>query len=608
MCGFTGVIAFHKPHPYTSKFMEYAMHDLYRRGPDTQNIWISEDDKIQLGFARLAIRDISTAGNQPMLSEDKRWVLMFNGEVYNTSELIKWAGINIENLNGHSDTEIILKSVEIKGVHETICRLDGIFAIAILDVINGKIYLIRDQVGVKPLYIGINYHGVIFSSHYHQIMKHPYFENKIVNPSALIGYFKYGFIQENDGLFEDTYFLPHGHITELDVVTGDKVVKPFDSVNLNKIENLENTFKKVINSQLISDVPIGTFLSGGIDSSLTTACASESLPGIIAFTIGVNDPKLDETTEAKRIADNFPVKHQIIKIEEESIISAINQYDDSLAEPLADYSSLLMLKICEIAKKNLTVVLSGDGGDELYFGYIRMFRLKEYMPFLECPWILRAFKIGLARLFGKKVPFRLMKFKNLEQYYLSAQGLTGNKDWMPRILVDNQERNIPFQADRNSYLLNNDKMNWAREIEKSIHLQRVLLKVDRASMYHSLEVRTPFLSTPMFDNAEKYSYDSCVIDEIGKMPLRDLLKKMMPNTNTLSEIKKGFEPPMGEWLRGALKSHIESRISNIPIILKGHLKEDGIKQIWKEHQSEEFNHSWSIWAIYSLFTWLEKVD
>lgn len=607
MCGFTGVIAKDEQHSATNAFMQYAMKDLYRRGPDEQHIWESSDKKASLGFARLAIRDLTSNGRQPMLSDDNRWVIMYNGETYNTEELIAFAGIEKSMLQGTSDTEIILKSIERKGVHQTIAKMDGIFAIAAFDQVENTLYLVRDHLGIKPLYFGINNQGVVFSSHYHHVVKHPYFSQRHINADALVGYFTYGFIQSGEGLFHDTFLVPPAHITTISLQNFTFDFSKYAFTGKLAQVNLGDTIERVVHSQLVSDVPVGTFLSGGIDSAIVTAYASKAKQNMMAFTIGVNDNNLDETGLAQVSANALGVNHQVHQVTGKDILSTIQQYDDSLAEPLADYSSLLTLKVCEVAKQNLTVVLSGDGGDELFWGYSRMHNFWKYYPHLKQRKYIRLLSILFARLKGNKIPLRLLKFKSPFEYYLSAQGLTGNKEWLP-VLLTNPVRNTKSYTEIQLFkIYKQDIEQWLKQTELDIHLQRVLLKVDRASMYHSLEVRTPLLSPVVVAHSENFSRNDCANDGLGKVPLRELLTELIKVNQVSNASKKGFEPPMANWMRNELKNHIEKRIENIPEEIKSYINQMGIEKLWASHQNGE-DKSWPIWAVYSLCCWFDKIQ
>lgn len=611
MCGFVGLIDNNNTDGKHTGFINYALHDLHRRGPDSQLAWQSEQGNVQLGFARLAIRDLSDAGNQPMQSVSNRYTIVYNGETYNTNELIAWASVDIQKLKGHSDTEIILACIEQKGVVETVKRMDGIFAIALYDQQESKLYCIRDHAGVKPLYLGINTRGAVFSSHYHHITSHEFFKSENINVNGLVNYFKFGFVQEGEGLLQNTYFVPHGHITTIDTKTLDWSWEPYFELNPAEEKKsvstsvLQEKYTKIVESQLVSDVPIGCFLSGGVDSTITAGIASIIQSNITAFTIGVDDEKLDETTEAKRFASYFKINHIVHKISTQEILNSLDDYIESLAEPLADYSSLVTLKVCELAKEKLTVVLSGDGGDELFWGYPRFQKALQYKSFLRSPRWWRWIHIGFSKILGVKVSMDLMKYNSFDDYYLAKQGLTGNSVWVSGLLnvVDPIQDPYLYVHAKNKEI--KSELDRAKQYEYDIHMQRVLLKVDRASMYHSLEVRTPLLSKKMVELSMGFEEQDCMNKVEGKLPLRKMLQNLIPKGERNSGEKKGFSPPMASWMRNELKAAIEKRIFEVPARLKTYINVIYLQKLWNEHQGGKYDHSWSIWAVFSLFTWVD---
>ena len=568
-----------------------------------------------LGFRRLAIRDLSKAGDQPMVSPNGNFIIVYNGEIYNSTELIKWAAIDTSELKGQSDTEIILLCIEKMGIKNTLEQLDGIFAIAIYDKHHKSVTLAKDHAGVKPLYFGYCDSGVVFSSHYHLVTAHPYFSKSQLQKSALFNYLTYGFIQEGEGLLADTYNLPHGHFVSLCKQSGNSWQPYIDPNELIPGEHsstgndkLHSVFKKVVQSQLVSDVPVGTFLSGGVDSTITSALAAQADKNIKAFTIGVDDPILDETSEATRFAQCFNLNHVVHKLDEDSLPGVIEEYDDCMGEPLGDYSSLMTLKVAELAKKQITVALSGDGGDELFWGYPRFIRAAEYVSFYNASALSKFFRIIIGRLMRNQVPTEIRRCKNFKDYYLSKQSIPGAETWVRRLLINYDEQPTPYFARvlTGDVRTKKSALRFARALEFHIHLQRVLLKVDRASMYHSLEVRTPILSRPMINLSKSFEYEDCVDSAKLKLPLRKLLVSLLPPGAADSGSKKGFEPPLGKWLRGSLKDRFEKRLFNIPPIYQQHISKEAIKQLWDEHQSGGKKCTWVIWSLYSLFTWTDK--
>lgn len=611
MCGFVGLVDFnidHSSFEYNNKFIQRKLVDLRRRGPDKSKVWISQDQSSIFGFARLAIRDLSEAGDQPMVSKDKKWVITFNGEIYNTDHLKKWAEINSADLKGDSDTEILIECISKKGFVDTIEQLDGIFAISCTNLEDNELYLVRDHVGIKPLYFGLNNKGFVFSSHYHHVLQHRYFKSETILEESLQDYFKFGLVLPGKGIFTNTFFVPLKEIIIIDLNNSSFQKIPYNIKFKFDSGDLHTILKKTIESQLISDVPIGTFLSSGIDSSLVAAIANSIDPSIRSFTIGVNDQQLDEGKEAKSIADKLGVNHHVEYFKEEELIQSIKNYEESSAEPLADFSSIITLKVCELAKKELTVVLSGDGGDELFFGYSRFKKLHDYYPYLSKSKTQRFFKIVLARFKGEQIPFNILRYQGINDFYLDAQGLLGNADWNKKILKSNDFKSKGHNKAK-SYTLES-ALDLAREIEMNIHLQRVLLKVDRASMYNSLEVRTPLLSPSVIQKAQQFEFSECYIDNKGKKPLRDLLKSFFPkgDFDNFFKVKKGFSPPLASWLRNELKDYFESILNNAPKKIEALIDEKEVLKIWNDHQKGISNNEWAIWAVYSLYTWIAKLD
>jgi asparagine synthase (glutamine-hydrolysing) len=613
MCGFIGVINYKEKPSNQDDFVRSCLDDLYKRGPDKQNIWLNEFGNVTFGFARLAIRDLSAAGDQPMSSSTGKLTMVYNGETYNTPELIDWANIGGLPFNGHSDTEIILACMQKMGVEETIAKMDGIFSIGLFDSTSNLLYLARDKAGVKPLYFGLNKSGIVFSSNYNHITSSDFFKDGEIVKESLLNYFKFGFIQEGEGILQNTNFVPHGCVVKIDV--GKSSIKPIykffeDSNNYatDKGRSLLDVYKEVVKSQIVSDVPIGTFISGGVDSTLTSGVASLFSPKISAYTIKFKEKEYDESSEASRFSNYFDLNHIVKEISEADVLSSLKNYNESLGEPLADFSSLVTLKVCEMAKESLTVVLSGDGGDELFWGYARFKSAMLYYPLFKLNKFRRFIKICYLRLKGKPIPFELIKYSNFAKYYLDVQGLPGSKVWAKKLFKTNIKEDYPLLFDRlnNEFNTIDEAMDYAKALEFDIHMQRVLLKVDRASMFNSLEVRTPFLSTRFINKSRHYNFSDCVNDQVSKIPLRDALKEIIPFSASDSGNKKGFSPPMDVWLRTTLKDEVGRVVLKTPQILENIIDSNEILEIWNNHQNRKADNSWSIWAIYSLFYWIEN--
>jgi asparagine synthase (glutamine-hydrolysing) len=265
-----------------------------------------------------------------------------------------------------------------------------------------------------------------------------------------------------------------------------------------------------------------------------------------------------------------------------------------------------MLKVCEIAKKELTVVLSGDGGDELFFGYPRFIQAAEAFELLKASRFLRLFKILSRKAKGFQVPFILMKFKKFDDYYLRKQGIPGSLFWSKRLLKKSlTPRPYWCKFIDNEFSDQEEALQFARQLEFHIHLQRVLLKVDRASMYHSLEVRTPLLSQRLIEYCQNIKFSDCVNNSIGKIPLRYALNEIIPLGASNSGSKKGFSLPLAYWLRTSLKSKIYNRIIDIPLDFRPLINKKAVEELWELHQSGR-DLSWMIWSLFSLFDWVDR--
>ncbi|MDA8819483.1 asparagine synthase (glutamine-hydrolyzing) [Schleiferiaceae bacterium] len=616
MCGFTGLWRFNRAVEETDR--EWVLNHLRKmvyRGPDESRINDGQEGLL-LGFNRLAIRDLSPLGSQPFLSASEKTLACYNGETYNIDELIELAELDRSKLKGHSDTEVLVECAEKYSLNWVLQHADGIFAIALFDRDKNTLELARDHLGIKPLYFGWKDDICVFSSEYNPIVSHQSFREGAINPNALQGYFQFGFIQEGEGLIENTMFVPQGYVIRVES-SGKWSLNSYEdgirSLRKNLLKSdIDSILAETVKEQLASEVPLGAFVSGGVDSNLIANYASTSTSRPLgAYTISVDDGHLDESDAAKELVSLMqrPVKHKVTKVKDQAVLQSMDWLEESMGEPLSDFSSLLMLQVCYEAKKDITVALSGDGGDELFFGYPRFRSAHKLKDFFKKGKSARLFSILLSRLSAYPLPINLMCYKGFLDYYLSKQGITGNERALPLILnnVDQSYRPLHFKNLRNK---NSDlqDMDLARLLEFRIHLQRVLLKVDRASMFHSVEVRVPLLSKKALALSGLFEAEECIDDQNLKKPLKNLLLSKLNERakDIVYGKKKGFEPPLGAWLKTDLKDRVAKRIFEVPISLQPFINQNGIQRIWWEHQRGERNNSDVIWALYSLFTWTAK--
>lgn len=616
MCGFTGLWRYNKTVSESDRsWVENHLKDMVYRGPDESRI-NDEYRGLLLGFNRLAIRDLSPLGSQPFSSTSGNTLACYNGETYNIDELIELGEINRADLKGHSDTEVLIECAEKHSLSWVLKHADGIFAIAIFNKLTNALEIARDHLGIKPLYFGWQDDFCVFSSEYNPIVSHQSFKSGAISANALQGYFQYGFIQEGEGLIQNTMFVPQGHLIRVES-SGNWTLNSYDD-GIQSLRskltasNLDKSLDQTVKEQMTSDVPLGAFVSGGVDSVLVANYAAiNSTAPFGAYTISVEDKKLDESEAAKSLVAMMSgkVDHRITVVKDEAILQSMDWFKDSMAEPLSDFSSLLMLQVCYEAKKDITVALSGDGGDELFFGYPRFRNAYHLEAFFNKGKLGRLLSIFSSKLSAKPLPKGLMKYDGFLDYYLSKQGITGNERTLPIILKEVNEAYRPFHFKKIKNLESGStKINLARLLELRIHLQRVLLKVDRTSMFHSVEVRVPLLSKKAVALSSFFDASECIDNDNLKKPLKNLLVSKLGEgvKDIIYCKKKGFEPPLGAWLKEGLKEIVGHRIFDVPPPLKEFINTQGIKQVWDEHQSGQRNNADVIWAVYSLFIWVNK--
>ena len=370
MCGFIGEYLFNGKNKSNSEVFTDLLKLSFKRGPNHSAVVFKSN--FQLGFNRLSIQDLSDLGNQPMQSNCGRYHMVFNGEVYNFNKLK--IDFELTNCKSSSDSEVILRLIEKIGVEKAVKHLDGMFAIMLVDIEIQKTYLIRDFAGIKPLFYGISQSGVFAASQFDQVQKHPWFvENLKLRKDVVKEYFGLGFMLAPNTIFKNIYQVNPGEIVTINfngIITKDSF-ENFDSENKILIDERDTSFLKhfkkdlsnTVKEQLVSDVPIATFLSGGIDSPLITALAKNHKTDIKAYTIGVDDKTLDESEKAKEYANHLNINHIVKSITKNDLLNSIDKHFIAFPEPFGDYSSIPTFLITKEAAKGNTVMLSGDGAD-----------------------------------------------------------------------------------------------------------------------------------------------------------------------------------------------------------------------------------------------------
>lgn len=605
MCGIAGMYLF-KRGDLQQDYFSWCLHTMKRRGPDSKKIWHNNENYIA-AFARLAIRDLSEQGDQPMLSECKKYCISFNGEIYNTKEIIGKLKPYRSFFSSTSDTEILLYALIHLGINTTLSLIDGMFAFAFFDANLNRLVLARDRVGIKPLYIGSSEKGIVYSSQYDHIINHSFFRNENMNESAIASYLSLGYMAENSGVINNTYLMPHGYyfIAE-NSKTSTHNYYTYPTYTASRKENFDDVLQQSVYEQLVSDVPVGTFMSGGTDSTLVSYFANRQKK-LRSFTIGVEDKKMDEAKQAKTFASLFYTDHYCKYITSQDLIALIADNNNAFTEPFADYSSLPTLFLSGFAKEQITVALSGDGGDELFWGYPRNIRALDAMPLYKKNLNTRRLKLLTEKIRRPSSTdiSRHWHHENFLEYYFSSLTITGALRWLPKICKAVPA--APFFFCKSSELYNEEMsiqetMNVIRKMEVDLHLQRILLKVDRASMYHSLEVRVPFLSNRMLDFSLFCNYKNCIVDNCGKV----LVKKSLAAKTEKALVfraKKGFTIPLDNWIRERIKKDVTEKIMNMPEHLAYFFRKNKLEQLLNEHMEKRVNAGWLIWALYSLVNW-----
>ena len=529
---------------------------LSHRGPDNSDLkeYKFRDKKLYLGHNRLSIQDLSSNANQPM--ENEKFVIVFNGEIYNHLEIRKELKRDFKT---HSDTETLLFAFSEFGIKNTINKLNGMFAIALFDKKNQKLYLIRDRVGIKPLFWSFRGGEFVFASELKA------FKDKKIDENSKIKFLVLGYTPNDKTYYKDIYKLKPAHILEFDG-KNIKIEKYWDlpknklNISFNEaVEEVEYLLKDSIKKRLLSDVEVGSFLSGGVDSSVVTAIMSKiSTKQIKTFSIGFNQKEYNEASFAKKIANYLNTNHNEYYFDIQDLINLIDKIVDIYDEPFGDASALPTLILSEFTKKEVSVALSGDGGDELFLGYDRYFFTDNYYyKFKKLP-----FKNILSEIFKLFPNDKLNKLsyplKHLTKENLYAVINTALKPWEIREILDKENSTFLELAEYKGEFESIEdfsRYDFYRYIPDDI-----LTKVDRASMKYALEVRVPILDHRIVEFA--YSLPQNIkLTKGAKSILKEIVYKYIPK-ELIDRPKKGFGVPLKIWFRNELKNRIFEKIKN----------------------------------------------
>lgn len=655
MCGIAGIVAPFFVHTERLKEMATSMADtLYHRGPDACGVFVDSKFHLALSHRRLSIQDLSPAGHQPMSSSRGRFHIVFNGEIYNFKNLSQALLQHGYQFRGHSDTEVLLAAMEEWGVVETLRRSRGMFAMAIWDDLEKELILCRDRMGEKPLFFGWIDKYFVFASEL-KALKKVFPQSMDVAENALAAFFRFGYVPTPHSIFRNVFKLMPGTFLRiplsplpsvdkfnpfpvkgafspqtywnLDGIAREGLSNPVLNEN-EAIEQLDQLLRDSVSEQMIADVPIGAFLSGGIDSSLVSAVmqAASDRP-IQTFTVGFKEKEFDEAPYARAIAEHIGSEHHELYVSANDGLALVEDLPRYWDEPFADSSQIPSLLVAKMARQKVTVCLTGDGGDELFCGYNRYFRSKDLWDKQQkIPLFLRRFAGESIAAVPPSTWQDVYQFYNrftprkgtqanvgLKIHKLAELLCIGSKYEAYRYLMSywyNPREVLPGAQEITSIIdrypdpalgdFVHDVMYWD---QLGYLVDDNLVKGDRSSMAYSLESRLPLLDHRIVEFSWRLPLSLKYRNGASKWLLRRVLDRYVPNV-LIERPKMGFSVPVSAWLRGPLKDWAgdmlfsENDIGNIA------LDRREIERIWKEHLNGSHDNSNKLWTLCMWSAWL----
>ena len=603
---------------------------LTHRGPDDGGTWVDEAAGVALGQRRLSILDLSESGHQPMISADERFVLVFNGEVYNHADLRRDLEQHAYPYRGHSDTEVLLAAIQHLPIADVLPRLIGMFAFAVWDRREHNLTLARDAVGIKPLYYGWQKGRFFFGSELKSLRAHPEFQADI-DRAALSSFLHHGYVPAPQTIYQGVYKLPPGTMLTVSLDRDGEEMRPvawwsmadvalrglqnpFAGSDDEAVEQLDAHLRDSVGLRMLADVPVGAFLSGGIDSSTVAALmqAQSSRP-IRTFSIGFEESGYDEAPYAREVARHLGTDHTECYVTADEARDVIPRLPALFDEPFADSSQIPTFLVCQIARRDVTVCLSGDGGDELFCGYRRYAHLERlWQKVAWCPWPLRKPAGLVASMVSKLAPAghaqgdrlamigELLAARDGVEVYTRFHSHWHNH----RSLVIggcDALRTRPTQELLNAGADLAQQMTW---IDAVTYLpDDILVKVDRASMGVSLEARVPLLDQRVVEFAWQVPLPMKVRQGQTKWLLRRVLDRYVPR-ELIERPKTGFGVPIDSWLRGPLRDWAEDLLDERHLKTEGYFHPAAIRRKWTEHVSGRADWHYLLWDVLMFQSWL----
>ena len=605
MCGFSGVFGENASHK--KELIKKCMLDMSHRGPDFSGLETLSNYVI--GHNRLAIRDLSEKGNQPMYSSTKRFLIAYNGEIYNTLELV--TKFKLTSYKNESDTSILLKLFEILGVQNSLNTLDGMFSISVYDLLEKKVYLARDSFGIKPLFYALSDNYLIFSSEVKPLARH---FGYTIRDKSVSSYLDYGYVRDSFTLFNEYVKVKPGEILILTFSEIEKISLKKDSIKLKRTENsVINSINKSVNSMLISDVNVGLFLSGGIDSSLTAAFIKRKTKNFYSHTVKFNIDRFDESKIARETSNYLGINHKEHLLDENIIINSIKNIGDLLDEPISDSSFLATYFISKKSSEHSKVVLSGDGADELFVGYKRyknakkswlLFKLfKLLMPIQNVRYSLFNIMFNIYKLkfrhtsknnFLNKLKY-LDNCKNAIEFY----NIFTRKMFISSLIYKNYDKDYS----ENKIKFKNNLSGFANQDMLEYLSNNILIKLDQSTMRNSQEGRVPFLDQRVLESKKLMDNKNQHKKYYHKKILKKHLKSLLPEY-PVKRKKTGFTVPLDIWMKEDLKTIFENEILNCSL----EFNKLELQKLWNDHiVKNSISNKDIIYSIFVLNKYLKSI-
>jgi len=619
---------------------------LRHRGPDDEGIWVESQQMLGFAHTRLSIIDLSAAGHQPMTSANGRYVIAFNGEIYNHSSLRQrledsgqsppWAG--------HSDTETLLAAFEQWGIHQALEQTNGMFAIAVWDARERRLTLARDRMGEKPLYFGWMGRQFAFASEFKAIAACEGW-NPEMNRDAAIGFLHRGYVRGHQSIVRNFHRLPPGNCLTLEITdlgsprdwhwvkqrlhaywsvhqaASSGLAQPVSQHESPLADTVESALREAVRSRMAADVPIGVFLSGGIDSSLVTALMqAEAGRRVRSFSIGFRETAFDEAPHAREVAQHLGTDHTELYVSPGDALGVIPLLPDIYDEPFADVSQLPTVLLARLTSAHVKVALSGDGGDELFAGYARYFAITRLWGLMK--HVTPPLRRGLADMLGRAAPglgvlggarrehqlalqFRLRRLAararggslmELQDAFLSGALVPG---WLQGQSAGAPSESVPPAATGEDLrqLMQDDQLDYLPD--------DILVKVDRATMFSSLESRAPLLDHRLVELSWRLPLSSLHSGAAGKKVLKEVLYRHVPRA-LVDRPKQGFDVPVGAWLRGPLRSWAEELLLAPELDGLSFVDARLVRRRWRDHLEGRINIEYALWSVLMLLAWMRR--